>query len=269
MARAPADPYSLIARTAARVSSDAIGQVCRALDQLPIDAAPAQVRASLQHVGSTNARARLDTLFDALLAGPSSLPPAAMGAALRAASAAVQQQRARQSIDLVWTGPSPHETTFRRTDQALLELVESARKTLLIVTFAAYKVDHIRTAIEARLDAGVKVTLVIEDPDESDGYLSHSPLGALGDELATRAAVYVWPFDQRPKNAAGKPAKLHAKCAAADARLALVSSANLTGDALRRNMEMGVLVRGGGLAGAIEGHFRELVSTGRLVRVDR
>ena len=260
--------FRKVARVAASVSPGAVDSLCRALDRLPANAGAAEVHQALQAVGSTRARARLDELVGRWIGVPAPQPAAVLSAALRAARAAVQQERARQSTDLVWTGPAPHNTTFRRTDQALLELIEGASKSLLIVTFVAYKVDHIRAALEARVDAGVKVTLVLEDPGQSDGYLSHSPLDALGETLSTHASVYLWPLDQRPTNDIGKPAKLHAKCAVADSNVALISSANLTGDALRRNMEMGVLVRGGGLAASIERHFRSLVADGSLVGLE-
>jgi phosphatidylserine/phosphatidylglycerophosphate/cardiolipin synthase-like enzyme len=60
---------------------------------------------------------------------------------------------------------------------------------------------------------------------------------------------------------------LHAKCAVADRRVLFVSSANLTEYALKLNMELGLLVRGGDLPGRAIGHLRRLVEEGVLVPV--
>ena len=45
---------------------------------------------------------------------------------------------------------------------------------------------------------------------------------------------------------------MHVKAAVADSRIAFLSSANLTEAALERNMELGVLIRGGHLPAAID-----------------
>jgi phosphatidylserine/phosphatidylglycerophosphate/cardiolipin synthase-like enzyme len=49
----------------------------------------------------------------------------------------------------------------------------------------------------------------------------------------------------------------------------LIGSANLTDDAFNRNMELGILVRGGTTVFAIAEHFDELVRSGVLLPVRR
>ncbi|MDA8379927.1 MAG: phospholipase D-like domain-containing protein [Actinomycetota bacterium] len=61
-------------------------------------------------------------------------------------------------------------------------------------------------------------------------------------------------------------ASLHAKGAIADDRLAFVTSANLTEYALDRNIELGLLVRGGEVPRQLARHFDRLVATGVLVK---
>src|ERR1035437_3231415 len=65
--------------------------------------------------------------------------PAVAAMALQTAAYAVRVHRAESSTELVWTGPNPEALPLRRTDQALLEVINAARQTLTIVTFAAYK----------------------------------------------------------------------------------------------------------------------------------
>jgi phosphatidylserine/phosphatidylglycerophosphate/cardiolipin synthase-like enzyme len=89
---------------------------------------------------------------------------------------------------------------------------------------------------------------------------------ALGDGVAQRAEVYYWPAEQRPRNEAEGQGVLHVKAAVADGRLLLLTSANLTENAFSLNMEMGVLVSGGGLPAQAERHFERLIDAGVLTK---
>ena len=66
----------------------------------------------------------------------------------------------------------------------------------------------------------------------------------------------------------GRPiGSVHAKCAVADDRIAFLTSANLSEAAMERNMELGVLVRGGHLPEELHRHLEALVKTGVVTRV--
>jgi phosphatidylserine/phosphatidylglycerophosphate/cardiolipin synthase-like enzyme len=80
------------------------------------------------------------------------------------------------------------------------------------------------------------------------------------------AQIYYWPIEKRERNQAGRPGKLHIKCAIID-DVALIGSANLTDDAFNRNMELGMLVRERATVVAITEHFQELIHAGVLVQV--
>src|ERR1035437_732306 len=77
------------------------------------------------------------------------LPPRSLALALQSASEVDEHHRNREEVQLIWTGPDVSNLPFRRTEQALLELVESAKKSLLIVAFAAYKIPELVEAINA------------------------------------------------------------------------------------------------------------------------
>lgn len=190
------------------------------------------------------------------------VPPVAVACALRAAAAADRYRREDQTVELVWTGPTPGGTTFRRTDQALLEVIESAREELLLVTFAAHYLKPVVKALIAATDRGVKLTCVFETHDASGGKVFTDPLETLGPVLAARAEIYVWPLEKREKGPDGKYGVLHVKCAVADRRLLFVSSANLTGAAMTRNMELGVLLAGGAAAPNVVSKFKQLAWDG-------
>jgi phosphatidylserine/phosphatidylglycerophosphate/cardiolipin synthase-like enzyme len=78
------------------------------------------------------------------------------------------------------------------------------------------------------------------------------------------ARVLYWPKDKRTPGIDGKPGILHVKCVVADGWRMFLSSANLTEQAFRLNMELGVLVTGHRLPAMVERHFAELLSRGVL-----
>ncbi len=183
---------------------------------------------------------------------------------LRGAAAAEGASRSRQDLELVWTGPAPANSSFRKTEQALLEVIDAARSELWIVSFASYKVPAISAALLAAAKRGVRIRLVLESKEESDGKLTFSALRGLGSSLAECASVYLWPRERRPSAESGAQGALHAKCAVADSEILFVSSANLTEYAMTLNMEMGVLIRGSALPERTSHHLDWLVETGVL-----
>lgn len=195
-----------------------------------------------------------------------SLPPRSFALALQSASEVDEHHRTAEETQLIWTGPDVSNLPFRRTEQALLELVESSKKSLLIVAFAAYKIPELVDAINSRAGFGIDVACVFESQDASGGKVSFSPFKQLS--LVPGVRTYVWPFAKRQKDPRGHYGSLHAKCAVVDGECLFLSSANLTEFAFNLNMELGVLIKGGPLPSAAESHFRALISTGHLVRVD-
>ena len=78
--------------------------------------------------------------------------------------------------------------------------------------------------------------------------------------------MFVWPRDRRAEDGQGRRGSLHAKFALADASALFLSSANLTEYALRLNMELGALIKGGPLPLRLRDHLGYLVNGGFLVR---
>lgn len=193
------------------------------------------------------------------------VPARAIALALRSTHAAVRQTAAASSLELVWTGPIAGPRTVRRTDEGLYELLRGARQSLTIITFAAYQVPELDQALRAATERDVQIRLILEFAGESQGKVSYDPLQAIG-KAVPDAAVFYWPLDQRERDPKDRHGTLHAKCAVADREIVLLSSANLTGDALERNMELGVLLRDAALAEKIEDHFDRLIEAGILER---
>lgn len=168
--------------------------------------------------------------------------------------------------ELIWTGPGNSRFPIRRIDQVLYDLITSARRGIILVTFAAHRVHHLCRHLEDALQRGVELLLITESEEESEGQLSVDAVAAFPRLFAAGAKIYYWPLAKRARNHLGRPGKLHAKCAVVD-DTALISSANLTDDAFNRNMELGLLVRESSTVAAMNAHFAELISTGVLMRV--
>ncbi len=178
-----------------------------------------------------------------------------------------QSQSQIVQTDIVWTGPESKALPFRRTDQALLELINTARENLLIVSFAVYKIKSIVDALEQACKRVATLKIVLEDPEESDGKINISWEKAFSQFVVDEAEFYTWPIERRPTNDDGKHGSLHAKVAMADSKRLFISSANLTEYAMSLNMEMGILVEGGELPKQVGRHFEELIITGCLTRI--
>ena len=168
--------------------------------------------------------------------------------------------------EIIWTGPANGRFPVRRIDQVLYDLISSAKKRIVLVTFAAHRVHHLCDHLANAVRRGVELTLIVESEGESEGQLTRDAVAAFKNVPATRTHIYYWPIEKRDRNQAGRPGKLHAKCAIID-EIALIGSANLTDDAFNRNMELGMVVREAAVVVAIAEHFQELIRYGALSEV--
>lgn len=187
---------------------------------------------------------------------------------MRAAQAAAEVERLSQTVDLVWTGPKTSQVPVSMNAEALNELVDAAHEHLLVVSYATYQMPSLMKRMATAVGRGVAVDLVLEfHGDKADQPQGWDPVAGLGGALPAGVKVYQWPVELREQTDWGKVGYLHVKCAVADGREALVSSANLTVYAMEMNMELGVMVRGGTVPAQIAQHFRSLIDEGVLERV--
>jgi phosphatidylserine/phosphatidylglycerophosphate/cardiolipin synthase-like enzyme len=195
-----------------------------------------------------------------------SLAPQAVALALLTAAHSEKAHRDHQSVELVWTGPETGAVPFRRTEQAILQVLDSARERITLVSYAVYRIANICEALVQAARRGVRIRVIVETPDKLEGEKEYGTLRALGDDVAACSTVYYWPKDQRGRDGNGKLGILHVKCAVADGRWLFLSSANLTEYAFTINMELGVLVTGGALPDQVQEHFDRLIAGAILCR---
>ena len=62
-----------------------------------------------------------------------------------------------------------------------VDLIRSARRTLHMVTFAAYKIPLLNEVMLALARRGVEISLIFESPDT--GEMGFAAIGAVGEEL--------------------------------------------------------------------------------------
>src|SRR4051794_35893458 len=95
--------------------------------------------------------------------------------------------------------------------------------------------------------------------------LLSDPSLAFAARVLSRMRLLVWPRERRPTDARGRFGSLHAKFVLADAAMLFLTSANLTEHALRLNLELGALFRGGDLPGQLREHLDLLSGMGVMV----
>jgi phosphatidylserine/phosphatidylglycerophosphate/cardiolipin synthase-like enzyme len=173
---------------------------------------------------------------------------------LIAASHVYTKTASEQSTELVWTGPTTPFVSARRTEQALLQVINSAKQWLFITSFVAYDVSTIVKALNAASDRGVAISMLLELSQNHGGSITFDAIGNMR-ELVPRAKLYAW----RDKVDLFLNGRVHAKVALADGKICFITSANLTGYAMEKNMEAGVLISGTKFCETLKCHFESLI----------
>ncbi|MBS4045653.1 MAG: DISARM system phospholipase D-like protein DrmC [Alphaproteobacteria bacterium] len=207
-----------------------------------------------QLVRTPAARAALDRLITAWK--QTEISGDVLAGILVGAAFAHQHAQRECSVEFVWTGPTTPFVATRRTEQVLLDLISHAQSELFIVSFVAYDVSSVVDALNAAAARGVAIRILLETSTSHGGSLSIDPIATMR-RCVPSAALYVWTDRPEPFT----DGKVHAKVAIADSNIAFLTSANLTGHALERNMEAGVLIRGGSVSVGLQAHLYALIET--------
>ena len=238
-----------VAALARQVSPEKMQSITSRIRQTTPDAA---VTALCGVVGTPMALSVVSELVDSWRA--EGLSAAELAAMLLAASHVVKQVAAEQSIELVWTGPTTPFVAARQTEQALLQVINSSKKTLFITSFVAYDVAGIVKSLNLATDRGVGVSMLLELPQGQGGHVSIDGIAKMR-SLVPQAQLYAW----RERAEQFVDGSVHAKVAVSDGTVCFITSANLTGYAMERNMEAGVLIHGGDIPERLNTHLRALI----------
>jgi phosphatidylserine/phosphatidylglycerophosphate/cardiolipin synthase-like enzyme len=167
------------------------------------------------------------------------------------------------SVETVWSGPASHHVPVRATASVLADLVREARHELLLMTYSARPHSPLTEELRAAVGRSVAVSVVVETLQGAGSALAGDEpyqafTGISGIEL------WHWPTDRR----AEPGAKMHAKLAVADRRVLLITSANLTQSGVSKNIEAGLLIRGGSAPQRAAEHVDALRTSGDLTRLN-
>ncbi|GAA2511210.1 hypothetical protein GCM10010406_54420 [Streptomyces thermolineatus] len=187
------------------------------------------------------------------------VPRPEAAAYLRGYVAAWARHRNEVEVRTVWSGPPTPGVPVRSTARVLVEVVREARTELLAMTYAARPYAPLTEALAEAVARGVETHVVVETREGAAGLLQ-GPEPA--DAFAAVPGVRLWHWAREARG--HHRARQHAKLAVADRRLLLLGSANLTEAGVRRNLEAGVLVRGGTAPQRAAEHIRELQRCGVL-----
>lgn len=181
-------------------------------------------------------------------------------------------QMAHDEVEFIWTGPEGTGSVARDTWVAVTELFRSAEHEIVLASYALHDgrevLKELADRVRQRPQLKVRMYLHIHR-DWDDVTASES-------ELLVRFAKDFrekhWPKDvplpsvfYDPRTVAKDPkqrASLHAKVIVVDGARVLLTSANLTEAAQRRNIEAGLLVENALLAKAVVEQFDALVARG-------
>lgn len=213
-----------------------------------------------QLVTTPTARLALDRLIAAWR--QTEIPGDVLAGILVGAAYARQQAQRESSVELVWTGPTTPFVATRRTEQVLLDLIGHAQSDIFLVSFIAYDVSSVVDALNAAAARGVEVRILLETSARQGGSLSVDPVATMQRSVPS-AALYVWTDRPTPFT----EGRVHAKVAVADGSTAFLTSANLTGHALEKNMEAGVVISGGHVPTGLRAHLHALIET-KVIRRD-
>lgn len=194
------------------------------------------------------------------------------------ASEKATTQKVRDGLDLVWSGPEVAGSQSRDTGAVVRELFLSARKSVLVSSFALDKGGKARDlfgGLAARMDGEpeLNVRMFVNIKREHGSEVAESVLVR---EFAETFRKDIWPGKRLPEVfydpraveiGQGPKACLHAKCVVVDEERAFVTSANFTEAAHERNIEAGVLVADAGVARALVRQFETLVEGMALRRI--
>ena len=179
----------------------------------------------------------------------------------------VEQATAAKPVpDLVWSGPEVLGLHARDTRRVYEEMIGGAEKSVWVSTFAYFDGPRAFSELAQRMEAvpGLHVTVLLNiQRNRGDTTAADQLVRRFADRFwgmdwpgSSRPAVY---YDPRSLDLDGPAGVLHAKAVVVDDEAVFITSANLTGAAFDRNIELGVLLRDRALASSVTCYFQGLI----------
>jgi cardiolipin synthase A/B len=263
-ATSPSDKWRDVAKVAATLAAtEAPERIERLITLLRRARLSAETTAAALQDELALPTVRLSLYVQLLSAGKAvGATPSELALVLDGAVAAAEKVRSLSpTVEIARTGPSGGAFRLRTTGAVSRDIIDGARRTLLVVGYSvtaspngAGLAANTLAAIRRAAAGGVVITALLHrDPRNREALLASWPIAA------PTPSIFTWP--ESPTDAM---TKLHAKTIVADNSDALVTSANLTYHGYEANIELGVRVSGDP-ARLVEAHFRELIRVEELI----
>lgn len=174
---------------------------------------------------------------------------------------------------LVITGPKTEQTKILKTGARFIQVVEHAKKELMLATFALYQGDKILEPIHQAMtrNSDLEVTLILNiQRPFGDRTITEDLVEKARQDFVTRS----WPWKPLPKVffypdslhlEAKQRSSMHAKFLIADEERCFITSANFTEAAQKKNIEIGVELEYSLEPKILSRYFKELIAKGELV----
>lgn len=187
---------SEILRLSDDLPGELIERIASALQSIEQQDWPRLRTAALREIPHDHVRERALQFLSYWQAYQPGINPDAVALALHTAARAAAQHQAALSLELVWTGPESRYITLRRTDQALLQIINEAKNRLHIVSFAVYKAEPIAAALVRAAQRGVDIAIYLETPETSNNKMAFDTVKALGEDIIQCVRIFVWPNEK-------------------------------------------------------------------------
>lgn len=225
----------------------------------------------VEQAAGTDAAAVLGALREFVADGYSPQHLATVAAGIAAAKA--RAPKPTSLFDLVLSGPDLPGVPTADTAAVMRTLISQANREVILVGYAVYDGRKIFEPLARRMVEvpGLAVTICL---DIQRVWNDPTPSAELVARFARdfRQKHWPWPtlpalfYDPRSLETGDARASLHAKCVIVDHSRALVTSANFTDAAQRKNVEVGVDIRYPPAAARLADYFLGLCGTGVFLR---
>jgi len=178
-------------------------------------------------------------------------------------------------LELIVSGPEVPGVPVGDTFSAMHALVQAAAREVIVAGYSIYNGKEVFKSLAQRMDSipELRVTFLVHIGREGKDTTIETDL------VARYAKLFVsenWPGKRLPdmyydprglQMAAAMRSNFHPKCLLVDAEEALVTSANFTMAAQKKNVEVGVKIKAPILIARLRSYFLSLVERGDLKRV--
>jgi len=180
------------------------------------------------------------------------------------------------SFELVLSGPEVPGVPTADTAATLQTLIETAQTEIVLAGYAVHNGKKLFKRLAERMDSAPELRVVFcldIARKQADTSLASEIVRRFGREFVTKH----WPGKRLPEmffysRALAEKwedrASLHAKCVIVDRRAALVTSANFTEAAQKRNVEVGIVLQHRPLVERLADYFQGLIAAGILSPCD-